>query len=122
MVSSFEFVYAVDHVYGFPFIEPSLHPWDKAYFTMISFLVFVNFPRWFWYITKAKTQLGNGKDLVDKNKALDPNMAQQLSVAYRHFKLPGLLLHTCRGKSTASTQGLGPSDVTVLTVKCFTHV
>jgi hypothetical protein len=26
-----EFVYTVDYVDGFPYIEPSLHPWDEAY-------------------------------------------------------------------------------------------
>jgi hypothetical protein len=27
----FEFVYIVDDVDGFPYIEPSLHPWNEAY-------------------------------------------------------------------------------------------
>ena len=27
----FEFVYIVDYVDGFPYIKPSLHPWDEAY-------------------------------------------------------------------------------------------
>jgi hypothetical protein len=31
---SFEFVCVVDYVDGFPYIEPSLHPWDEAYLTM----------------------------------------------------------------------------------------
>ena len=26
----FEFVYIVDYFEGFPYIEPSLHPWDEA--------------------------------------------------------------------------------------------
>ena len=29
-----EFVYIVDYVDGFPYIKPSLQPWDKAYFIM----------------------------------------------------------------------------------------
>ena len=32
----FEFVYVVDSIYGFPYIEPSLHPWDKAYLIMVD--------------------------------------------------------------------------------------
>jgi hypothetical protein len=31
MAFFFEFVYIVDYVDGFPYIEPSLHPWDEAY-------------------------------------------------------------------------------------------
>jgi hypothetical protein len=27
----FEFVYIVDYVDGFPYIKPSLHPWNKTY-------------------------------------------------------------------------------------------
>ena len=27
----FEFVYILDYVDGFPYIEPSLHPWDETY-------------------------------------------------------------------------------------------
>jgi hypothetical protein len=27
----FEFVYIVDYIDGFPYIEPSWHSWDKAY-------------------------------------------------------------------------------------------
>jgi hypothetical protein len=30
----FDFVYIVDYIDGFPYIEPSLHPWDKAYLIM----------------------------------------------------------------------------------------
>jgi hypothetical protein len=30
-VFSFEFVYILDYKDGFPYIEPSLHPWDEAY-------------------------------------------------------------------------------------------
>jgi hypothetical protein len=33
---SFEFVYIVDYVDGFPYIEPSLHPWDEAYLIMVN--------------------------------------------------------------------------------------
>ena len=32
----FEFVYVVDYIDGFPYIEPSLHPLDKAYKIMIN--------------------------------------------------------------------------------------
>ena len=34
MVFVFEFVYIVDYVDGFPYIKPSLHPWDEAYLVM----------------------------------------------------------------------------------------
>jgi hypothetical protein len=33
---SFEFVYVVDYIDGFPYIEPSLHPWDDAYLMVVS--------------------------------------------------------------------------------------
>ena len=33
---SFEFVYVVDYIVGFPYIEPSLHPWDEPYLIMLS--------------------------------------------------------------------------------------
>ena len=32
----FEFVYVVDYVDGFPYIEPSLHPRDEAYLIMVD--------------------------------------------------------------------------------------
>ena len=32
----FEFVYIVDYVGGFQYIEPSLHPWDEAYLIMMD--------------------------------------------------------------------------------------
>jgi hypothetical protein len=32
----FEFVYIVDYVDGFPYIKPSLHPWDEAYLVMMD--------------------------------------------------------------------------------------
>ena len=32
----FEFVYLVDYVDGFPYIELSLHHWDEAYLSMID--------------------------------------------------------------------------------------
>ena len=32
----FEFVYIVDYVDGFPYIKPSLHPWDEAYLIIIN--------------------------------------------------------------------------------------
>jgi hypothetical protein len=31
VVFVFEFVYIMDYVDGFPYIEPSLHPWNKTY-------------------------------------------------------------------------------------------
>ena len=31
MVIVFELVYIVDDVDGFPYIEPSLNPWDETY-------------------------------------------------------------------------------------------
>ena len=31
MVFVFEFVYILDYVDGFPYFEPSLHPWDETY-------------------------------------------------------------------------------------------
>ena len=32
----FEFVYIVDYVDGFPYLKPSLNPWDEAYLIMID--------------------------------------------------------------------------------------
>ena len=32
----FEFVYVVDCIDGFLYIEPTLHPWDKAYLIMVD--------------------------------------------------------------------------------------
>ena len=37
MVFFFQFVYVVDYIDGFPYIEPSLHPWDKAYLIMANY-------------------------------------------------------------------------------------
>ena len=31
-----EFVYVVDYIDGFPYIEPSLNPWDEAYLIMMN--------------------------------------------------------------------------------------
>ena len=36
MVFFFEFVYVVDYVDGFLFIELSLHPWDETYLIMVN--------------------------------------------------------------------------------------
>ena len=33
----FEFVYGVDYIDGFPYIESSLHPWDEAYFMVVNY-------------------------------------------------------------------------------------
>jgi hypothetical protein len=32
----FEFVYILDYIDGFPYIKPSLHPWDEAYLIMVD--------------------------------------------------------------------------------------
>jgi hypothetical protein len=32
----FEFVYILDYVDGFPYIEPSLHHWDEAYLVRLD--------------------------------------------------------------------------------------
>jgi hypothetical protein len=31
-----EFVYKVDYVVGFPYIKPSLHPWNETYLVMMD--------------------------------------------------------------------------------------
>jgi hypothetical protein len=36
VVFVFEFVYILDYVDGFPYVEPSLHPWDEAYWIMMN--------------------------------------------------------------------------------------
>jgi hypothetical protein len=36
VVFVFEFVYIVDYVDGYPYIKPSLHPWDEAYLIVID--------------------------------------------------------------------------------------
>ena len=44
MVFVFEFVYILDYVDGFPYIEPSLHPWDETYLVRMDdcFAVFLD--------------------------------------------------------------------------------
>ena len=32
----FEFVYIVDYINGFSYIELTLHPWDEAYLIMVN--------------------------------------------------------------------------------------
>jgi hypothetical protein len=32
----FEIVYILDYIDGFPYITPSMHPWDKAYLVMMD--------------------------------------------------------------------------------------
>ena len=32
----FEFVHVVEHVDKVPYIEPSLHPWDEVYLTVVN--------------------------------------------------------------------------------------
>ena len=34
---SFDFVYVVDYIDGFPYIESSLHFWDEAYLIMVNY-------------------------------------------------------------------------------------
>ena len=36
MIFVFEFVYTLDYVDGFPYIEPSLHPWDETYLVRLD--------------------------------------------------------------------------------------
>ena len=36
MVFVFEFVYILDYLDGFPYIEPSLLPWEEAYLIMMN--------------------------------------------------------------------------------------
>ena len=36
MVFVFEFVYILDYVDGFLYIEPSLHPWDEVHLIMTN--------------------------------------------------------------------------------------
>jgi hypothetical protein len=36
VVFLFEFVYILDYVDGFPYIKPSLNPWDEAYLVMMN--------------------------------------------------------------------------------------
>ena len=36
MIFVFEFVYIEDYVDGFPYIKPSLNPWDEAYLAMMD--------------------------------------------------------------------------------------
>ena len=36
MVFFFEFVYMVNYVDGFLYIEPSLHPWDETHLIMVN--------------------------------------------------------------------------------------
>ena len=55
MVFFFEFFYVVDYLDGFPYIEPSLQPWDEVYlivvtdhFDMILDSVGKNFIEYFW--------------------------------------------------------------------------
>ena len=36
MVFVFEFVYLVDYVDGFPYVEPFLHPWGEVYLIVMD--------------------------------------------------------------------------------------
>jgi hypothetical protein len=44
VVFVFEFVYIVGYIDGFPYIKPSLHPWEDAYLFMMDdlFDVFID--------------------------------------------------------------------------------
>ena len=33
---SYEFVYIVDNIERFPYIEPSMHPWNEVYLIMVN--------------------------------------------------------------------------------------
>ena len=35
MVFVFEFVYIMDYIDGFPYIKPSLHPWNETYLVRV---------------------------------------------------------------------------------------
>jgi hypothetical protein len=37
----FQFVYVVDYIDGFSYIEPSLHPWDEAYLILMDDVFYV---------------------------------------------------------------------------------
>jgi hypothetical protein len=37
VVFVFEFVYIMDYVDGFPYIKPSLHPWNEAYLVLMDY-------------------------------------------------------------------------------------
>ena len=36
MAFVFEFVYILDYIDGFPYIEPSLHPWNETYLVRMN--------------------------------------------------------------------------------------
>jgi hypothetical protein len=36
MIFFFEFIYIINYIDGFPYIQPSLHPWDEAYLIMVK--------------------------------------------------------------------------------------
>jgi hypothetical protein len=40
----FEFIYILDYVDGFPYIEPFLHPWNESYLVRVDdcFVVFLD--------------------------------------------------------------------------------
>jgi hypothetical protein len=42
----FEFVYIMDFVDGFPYIKPSLYPWDEAYMVMMDDHLMCS---WIWF-------------------------------------------------------------------------
>ena len=46
MVFVFEFVYIMDFVDGFPYIKPSLYPWDEAYMVMMDDHLMCS---WIWF-------------------------------------------------------------------------
>ena len=38
MIFFFEFVYIVDYIKRFSYINPTLHPWDEAYLIMVNYV------------------------------------------------------------------------------------
>ena len=48
----FEFVYVMEYIDGFSYIEPSLNPWDEAYLIVVNYLFYV-----FWDLV--------GKNLIE---------------------------------------------------------
>ena len=40
-----EFVYIADYVDGFPYIKPSLHPWNEAYLVMVMIILMCSWIR-----------------------------------------------------------------------------
>ena len=56
---SFEFVYVVDYIDGFPYMELSLHPWDNRSDVFLD-SVCENFIEYFW----IDIQMGNWSEIL----------------------------------------------------------